>query len=65
MPDQRHPEQSFRRKGAIVLWLIALLLPILMLAACGKKPNLVDPPPGAEDITFPKTYPDISTDPKP
>ena len=65
MPDQHHLEQGFRRRSAGFFWLIALLLPVLMLAACGKKPNQVDPPPGAEDITFPKTYPDISTDPKP
>ena len=39
----------------------ALLLP---LGACGKKPNQVDPPPGAEDSAFPRTYPDLSIDPK-
>ena len=35
------------------------------LAACGKKPASVDPPLGAEDNVFPKTYPDPATDPKP
>jgi hypothetical protein len=65
MPDHNHREQNFRRTRARFLWLIALLLPLFALGACGKRPNQVDPPPGAEDITFPKTYPDIKTDPKP
>jgi hypothetical protein len=43
---------------------MALLLPFLSLCACGKKPNQLDPPPGAEDSTFPRTYPDPATDPK-
>ena len=37
----------------------------LMLAACGKKPGMVDPPPDVENDTFPHVYPDPSTDPKP
>jgi hypothetical protein len=65
MPEQHHREQAFRRSCARFLWLIALLWPLLALSACGKKPNEVDPPPGAEDNIFPKTYPNISTDPKP
>lgn len=37
----------------------------LMLSSCGVKPPYVDPPQGAQHDTFPNTYPDASTDPKP
>jgi hypothetical protein len=33
------------------------------LAACGVKPGTVQPPEGAEQSGFPRTYPDIQTDP--
>jgi len=35
------------------------------LSGCGIKPGSVEPPPGAEDRVFPRTYPDPSTDPTP
>ncbi len=37
----------------------------LCLNGCGIKPSQVDPPSGADKSTFPKTYPDPKTDPKP
>lgn len=37
----------------------------LTLAACGIKPNQVSAPPELKKDTFPKTYPDPATDPKP
>lgn len=43
---------------------IALCL-MVMLAGCGIKPGDVDPPPGAEEDKFPRTYPEPSTDPNP
>ena len=45
----------------IVLSLCATLL----LAGCGVKPTKVDPPAGVQKDTFPKTYPDPTTDPGP
>lgn len=38
------------------LWL-ALLSTALLTSACGIKPKDMLPPEGAEDSTFPKTYP--------
>jgi hypothetical protein len=46
-------------------FIFALLILVLPLTACGIKPDHVDPPPGAESLVYPKTYPDISTDPQP
>lgn len=36
---------------------VALFLCICFLSACGVKPGHVDPPAGAKDNNFPKTYP--------
>ncbi len=44
---------------------IFLCANILLLSACGVKPAHVDPPQGVEHDQFPRTYPDISTDPQP
>ncbi len=44
---------------------IFLCANILLLCACGVKPPYVDPPQGAEHDTFPRSYPDTSTDPQP
>lgn len=33
------------------------------LSSCGVKPKEVDPPPGAENRTYPNVYPDLRTDP--
>ncbi|HEU0117469.1 MAG TPA: hypothetical protein VFR09_02445 [Alphaproteobacteria bacterium] len=52
---------SARRKARQIACLIALGL---VLTGCGKKPGHVDPPLGADETAFPRTYPDISTDPK-
>lgn len=30
---------------------------LMVLSGCGVKPSRLDPPPGAEDRTFPNTYP--------
>jgi hypothetical protein len=54
-------QKQVRRIGASV----ALLLMCLAVAACGKRPGAVDPPPDVTDDKFPLTYPDLSTDPKP
>jgi len=34
-----------------------------VLSGCGIKPDSLEPPPGAEEKVFPRTYPDPSTDP--
>lgn len=36
-----------------------------LLSACGIKPNNVDPPEEVQRGEFPRTYPDLSTDPPP
>jgi len=64
MPDQRPVKQALRVLRLISACLV-ILLALLPLAGCGKKPNQVDPPPGVENDTFPRPYPDPSTDPKP
>ena len=43
-----------------------ILIGLLMgLSACGVKPKEVSAPEGAENAQFPRTYPDLSTDPAP
>ena len=42
-----------------------LMIVLLSLTACGIRPDEVDPPPGAEKVVFPRTYPDPSPDPRP
>ncbi|GEM_PF-1228769 len=44
---------------------ILLCVNTLALCACGIKPPYVEPPNGAQHDVFPKTYPDINTDPQP
>lgn len=48
-------------------WLMLTLMVVIVtgLAGCGKKPTLLDPPPGTPATAFPRTYPDPATDPKP
>ncbi len=58
------PSSSRFRQAGFSVVLLALALSGI-LSACGKKPSEVDPPPGVTNDTFPKTYPDPSTDPKP
>lgn len=45
--------------------MIAIVLGCIILASCGVKPGHVDPPEGSEETGFPRTYPDLDTDPKP
>jgi len=65
MPDRRSRKQTLAAARRRLTGVAALLLLVLPLGACGKKPDQVDPPPGAEQSTFPRTYPDPATDPKP
>lgn len=39
----------------------AILMLTFALCACGIRPSQVDPPPGAEKLKFPRTYPDPDT----
>ena len=48
-----------------VLIRVFIVFSVLLTAGCGVKPPYVDPPNGAEHDTFPKTYPNIITDPQP
>jgi len=48
-----------------ILYAIIILALSMPLAGCGIKPGRVAPPPGAEEIEFPRTYPDLRTDPPP
>jgi hypothetical protein len=44
---------------------LALVLGLALAASgCGIKPSELSPPPGKKD-TYPRTYPDPSTDPQP
>lgn len=45
--------------------MLLLALMLASLAACGIKPNDVDPPKGSENSTFPAQYPNPQTDPQP
>ena len=45
--------------------LVIIALSCGLLSACGVKPGGVDAPNGAENDNFPRTYPDIETDPPP
>lgn len=36
-----------------------------LMSGCGIKPDTLSPPADAEETTFPKTYPDLDTDPDP
>ena len=48
------------------LLLLALMATILLpLGGCGIRPSELDPPPGREDVVFPRSYPDPATDPPP
>ncbi|NDE90681.1 MAG: hypothetical protein EB059_06035 [Alphaproteobacteria bacterium] len=40
-----------------------ILAIFLSLTGCGKRPDIVDPPDGADPKAYPRSYPDISTDP--
>jgi predicted small lipoprotein YifL len=54
-----------KRQISTFLFMTALATLSLHLTGCGVKPGSVEPPSGAEeDGTFPRTYPDLGTDPK-
>jgi hypothetical protein len=40
---------------------LTILLLSLPLSGCGIRPSVVDPPPGAAKLTFPRAYPDPAT----
>lgn len=40
---------------------LTILLLSLPLSGCGIRPSMVDAPPGAEKLTFPRTYPAPAT----
>lgn len=44
---------------------LTLALALVAVGGCGIKPNKVSPPPSVTKDTFPQTYPDPATDPKP
>lgn len=44
------------------LWVLAALG---TLVGCGVKPDSLEPPPGTAPDSYPRTYPDTSTDPIP
>lgn len=44
---------------------ILLLSACLIVGACGIKPGDVSAPEGMEESAFPRTYPNVKTDPKP
>lgn len=44
---------------------IVLVLFASLLGACGIKPDNVDPPEEVQSGEFPRTYPDVNTDPPP
>lgn len=45
--------------------ILTIVVAALLLSSCGIKPDSLEPPPGAENKTFPRTYPDLSSDPRP
>lgn len=48
-----------------LLPVLALVALTLVMAGCGIKPAKLSPPPGVSKDSYPKTYPDPSTDPQP
>ncbi len=63
MSDQGCRRQGWQKTTGQAVFLLALL--VLGLAACGKKPGHLDPPPDVTEDNFPLIYPDPDTDPKP
>ena len=52
-------------KLTVLSFHLTLALALVAVGGCGIKPNKVSPPPSVQKDTFPKTYPDPATDPKP
>jgi hypothetical protein len=42
---------------------LAILLIAATLSACGKKPEVMEAPVGADPLAYPRSYPDVRTDP--
>jgi len=56
----------YYKEGSMRLTVLSLsLLALVTVSGCGIKPGKVSPPPGVSKDTYPQTYPDPSTDPKP
>jgi hypothetical protein len=63
MPDRpplKQAEDARRLRGRALLFLA-----MFALAACGKMASQLDAPDPDKQDTYPRTYPDPSTDPKP
>lgn len=45
--------------------LLLCCAPMLLLSSCGIKPSAVEPSAENNKVSFPRTYPDKETDPKP
>jgi hypothetical protein len=63
MTDRHLSGQNHQRSRLHFICLTLLIL--LPLTACGKKPNQLDVPPGAQEDAYPRVYPDPASDPKP
>lgn len=61
-PHQTNDMDILPRMKKINLLLVFCLI---LLGACGVKPGQVSPPEGGDGSGFPRTYPDIRTDPTP
>ena len=49
----------------LALLSLVMISPIIVLGACGIKPDQVDPPEEVQSGEFPRTYPATETDPPP
>jgi hypothetical protein len=43
---------------------LACLLMVLALSACGKRASMMEAPEGSDPSAYPRHYPDLSTDPE-
>jgi PBP1b-binding outer membrane lipoprotein LpoB len=58
-------DKMFWKIGSGMKFYTLLLLSAVLLGGCGVKPAAVDAPGDVEEDTFPRTYPDLATDPAP
>lgn len=65
MSDQGPFRQEQAVRAGRIAFILFLVIAGLGLTGCGKKPSHIDPPLGTEEDTFPRTYPDLKTDPQP